>query len=580
MVSSRSGDGALPARPVDGPATLENFNDFSVPAAITTVVDLFTAQVRSTPEATAVVAPGARMTYGEFGARVFQLARVLRARGLGPEDIVGIRLVRSAEMVVALLAVMVAGGAFVPIEPGWPDQRRRRVLADARARLIVTDAEAPATPGGLVDGGLVDGGLVDGGLVDGVPAVPVDLDAWSWGAESAEPLDLPIPPAGLAYVIFTSGSTGAPKGAMIRHDAIAERLRWQVTDLFGFGPDDASLFKAPLSFDISINEILLPLVCGGRLVIAEPDGELDPGYLVDLIEGERVTFVYLVSSMLDILLEAAEGTEALASLRHVWCGGEVLTPALFARFRAQLGTAMYHGYGPAETTIGVSHVIYKDDAERLAASIGRPNPHTQLHVVDDTMAPVPDGEVGELYVAGFLLGRGYVNNGPLTAARFVANPFVGGGERMYRTGDLARWNAAGWLEFVGRADNQVKIRGMRLELEEVEAALATHPRVRRAAVAVSRDTAAPRLLAFVVPDAGATAADRAGGSPAPGTAGEPFADEVLAWCADLLPQYMVPSVVTVLDTLPVTAGGKVDRRALTESASAPARPRTPSVGRR
>nr|WP_232794107.1 MULTISPECIES: amino acid adenylation domain-containing protein [Pseudofrankia] len=573
-------------RPVDEPATLQDLNDFSGPVTVTTVVDQFTAQVRGTPEATAVVAPGVRLTYREFGARVFQLARVLRARGLGPEDIVGIRLVRSAEMVVALLAVMVAGGAFVPIEPGWPDQRRRRVLADARARLIVTDADAAAASGELADGG-----MVDGGLVDGVPAVPVDLSAWSWGAESAEPLDLPIPPAALAYVIFTSGSTGAPKGAMIRHEAIAERLRWQVADLFGFGPDDASLFKAPLSFDISINEILLPLVCGGRLVVAEPDGEQDPGYLVDLIEDERVTFVYLVSSMLDVLLEAAEGTDALASLRHVWCGGEVLTPALFARFRAQLGTAMYHGYGPAETTIGVSHVIYKDSAERLAASIGRPNPHTQLHVVDDTLAPVPDGEVGELYVAGFLLGRGYLNNGPLTAARFVADPFAGGGARMYRTGDLARWNGAGWLEFVGRADNQVKIRGMRLELEEVEAALATHPRVRRAAVVVSRDAASPRLLAFVVPDADGGAADRPAGTPVPGPASAPgaaegaapggsFSDEVLAWCADLLPQYMVPSAVTVLPTLPVTAGGKVDRRALTEQAAAAGRPRATADGRR
>lgn len=581
VVSPRSEEPAPPpAGSADPPTTLERCNDVSLPALTTTVADLFTAQVRRSPEAVAVVAPGARLTYQELGTRVFQLARALRARGLGPEDIVGIRLVRSAEMIVAVLAVMVAGGAFVPVEPAWPDQRRRRVLADARARLIVTGPDAPATSGGLlaggsvnggpVDGSLVDGSLVDGGLVDGVPAVPVDLGDWAWGAESSEPLDLPIPPAGLAYVMFTSGSTGTPKGAMIRHDAIAERLRWQVTDLFAFGADDASLFKAPLSFDISINEILLPLVCGGRVVVAEPDGELDPGYLLELIEGERVTFIYLVSSMLDILLEAADGTPALRSLRHVWCGGEVLTPALFARFRAQVDTALYHGYGPAETTIGVSHVIYRDSAERLAASIGRPNPHTQLHVLDDMLAPVPSGAVGELYVAGFLLGRGYVNNGALTASRFVVNPFAADGARMYRTGDLARWNNAGWLEFVGRADNQVKIRGMRLELEEVEAALAEHPSVRRAAVVLSRDTAAPRLLAFVVPDGVVPAADRADD----GT----LADEVLAWCADLLPQYMVPSLVTVVDALPVTAGGKVDRRALAVSAPAARGPRAPVGG--
>ncbi|KPM54335.1 thioester reductase [Frankia sp. R43] len=561
IVSALFRGGVAPAPAADGAVALECCNDTSAPAVVTTVVDLFVAQVRRTPDAPAVVAPEGRFTYRELGDRVFQLARALRRHGLEPEGVVGVRLGRSAEMIVAVLAAMVAGGAFVPVEPSWPDQRRRRVLTDAGAQLIVTGPETSEGPGEPDE---------PGGLVDGVRAVPVDLHAWAWGHESPEPLDLSIPLAGLAYVMFTSGSTGTPKGAMIRHEAIAERLRWQVTDLFTFGAGDASLFKAPLSFDISINEILLPLVCGGRVVVAEPDGELDPGYLVDLIEAERITFVYLVSSMLDVVLEAAEGTPALASLRHVWCGGEVLTPALFARFRAQVDTDLYHGYGPAETTIGVSHVIYRDSAERLATSIGRPNPHTQLHLLDDRLEPVPDGAIGELYVAGFLLGRGYVNSGALTASRFVANPFSGDGARMYRTGDLARWDSAGWLEFVGRADNQVKIRGMRLELEEVEAAMSTHPRVRRAAVVVSRDTAAPRLLAFVVPDADRGADQADGGAALSGPAADgAFADEVLSWCADLLPHYMVPSAVTVLGTLPVTAGGKIDRRALT--AADPAR---------
>lgn len=535
-----------------GPESLAFWNDYSTPRSTTTVAAMFTDQVRRRPQAPALVAPSGtgdelRLTYGELGERVFQLARGLRARGLGPEDVVGIRLVRSAEMVVAVLAAMVAGGAFVPVEPSWPEQRRRRVLADAHARLLVT-AAPDAASGAEGAAGATDTDTD----TDGVPGVVVDLADWGFGAQAAEPLDLRIPSAGLAYIMFTSGSTGAPKGAMIRHDAIAERLRWQIEDLFEFGPEDAALFKAPLSFDISINEILLPLVSGGRVVIAEPDGELDPGYLLDLVADEQITFVYLVSSMLDILLEAAQGTTDLDSLRHVWCGGEVLSPALFTRFREQLGTALYHGYGPAETTIGVSHVIYRDSAARLAASIGRPNPHTQLHVLDDGLAAVPDGEVGELYVAGFLLGRGYAHNGGLTAARFVANPFTDDSTRMYRTGDLARWNSAGWLEFVGRADNQVKIRGMRLELEEVEAALAAHPQVRRAAVVLSRDGAAPRLLAFVVPDTGI-----------PDATVSP--DDVLAHCARLLPQYMVPSAVTVLDTLPLTPGGKVDRRALMRS---------------
>ncbi|GAA3628096.1 hypothetical protein GCM10022223_51760 [Kineosporia mesophila] len=506
---------------------LEEFNDLSLPPETFTVPDLFTAQVRRTPHAPALVAPEGRFTYAELGTRVFQLARTLRAQGLGPEDMVGVRFQRSAEMVVSVLAIMVAGGAFVPIDPAWPTLRRRKVLSDARARFVVSRT------------------IED----DGVPTVEVDLGSWKWAGEQGDPLDLRIEGARLAYVMFTSGSTGTPKGAMIRHDAIAERLRWQVKDLFGFGADGASLFKAPLTFDISVNEILLPLVCGGRTVVAEPDGELDPGYLVDLIEAEKVTFVYLVASMLDILMEAAEGTGALSSLRHVWCGGEVLTPSLFKRFREQLDTTMYHGYGPAETTIGVSHVIYRDRAQRLATSIGLPNPHTQLHVLDATLTPLPPGEVGELYVGGFLLGRGYVSSGSLTAARFVANPFAGGGSRLYRTGDLVRWNERGWLEFVGRADNQVKIRGMRLELEEVEASLEAHPRVRRAAVLVSKEVASPKLVAFVVPE---------------GVAEKDLADEVRTWAADRLADYMVPSAVTVLAALPLTVAGKVDRRALAD----------------
>uniref|UniRef100_UPI001C5E6209 non-ribosomal peptide synthetase n=1 Tax=Nonomuraea guangzhouensis TaxID=1291555 RepID=UPI001C5E6209 len=507
-------------------AALRRWNNATTPETITTVADLFTAQVRRTPQALAVVAPGARLTYAELGTHVFQLARHLRGRGLRAEDVVAVSTPRSAELVVAVLAVMVAGGAFVPVEPSWPADRRAKVRAEAGAGLVIA---APGTETG-----------------DSV--VEVDLGTWRYGDEPAEPPSLPPISGGrLAYVMFTSGSTGKPKGAMIRHEAISTRLLWQVEEILGFGPGDASLFKAPLSFDISVNEILLPLVSGGYVVVAEPGGERDPQYLLDLIARERVTFVYLVSSMLDTLLEMAHGTSLLSGLKHVWCGGEVLTPELFDRFRSRLSTTLYHGYGPAEATIGVSHVIYRDTAERIATSIGRPNPHTQLYVLDDRLEPLPVGEVGELYAAGFLLGRGYINAPALTGSRFVANPFGDGGSRMYRTGDLARWNADGSLEFVGRADNQVKIRGMRLEPEEVEAALATHPRVRQATVTVGTNAAGARHLIGYV-----TSHD------------DLPATELRSWCADRLPEYMVPSAFVVLDRFPLTANGKVDRRALPE----------------
>ncbi|MFE3290101.1 amino acid adenylation domain-containing protein [Rhodococcus sp. NPDC059234] len=506
---------------------LVDFNDTARPQPARTVPDLFSAQVAATPDAEALVAGETRLTYRDLGLRVNQLARHLSDRGLRPEEVVAVGLPRSAEMVVGLLAVMVAGGAFVPLDPAWPTDRREQVLADAGARLVLTGR----------------GGVE----VDAESAVAVDLGDWAHGERSGEPVHPRLDSRSLAYVIFTSGSTGRPKGAMIRHEAICARLLWQVEEVLHFGADDASLFKAPLSFDISVNEILLPLVSGGRLVVAEAAGERDPHYLLDLIERERVTFVYLVSSMLAVLLDLAEDTAALDGLRHVWCGGEVLTPELFDRFRGQLGTTLYHGYGPAEATIGVSHVIYRERAERIATSIGRPNPNTQLYVLDSLLRPVPPGVAGELYAGGYLLGRGYVAAQALTAARFVANPFADNGSRLYRTGDLARWSEDGTLDFVGRADNQVKIRGMRLELEDVEAAVTAHPGVRQCAVLVRENGGARYLAAYVLPD----------GDDLDGTA-------VRDWAATKLPDYMVPTAVVVLDEFPLTANGKLDRRALPE----------------
>ena len=459
--------------------------------------------------------------------RAYQLANHLRALGVSHEQVVAIAVPRSAEMVVSVVAILAAGGAFVPVDPQWPAERRGQVLADTGATAVLV------APG-------------DARAGDPHP-IELDLDDWAFEEQPAAAPVVDIDDSQLAYVIFTSGSTGKPKGAMIRHEAICERLNWQVEEILGFGPGDASLFKAPLSFDISINEVLLPLVSGGYVVVADPGGERDPQYLLDLIATEKVTFVYLVSSMLDVLLELADGTTLLSGLKHVWCGGEVLTPALFDRFRDQLSTTLYHGYGPAEATIGVSHVIYRDSAERIETSIGRPNPHTQLYVLDDDLHPVPVGQGGELYAAGFLLGRGYVNAPGLTGARFIANPFAQDGSRMYRTGDLARWTADGVLEFLGRADNQVKIRGMRVELEEIEVVLAAHPQVRHAAVILRQTPAGgAQLTGYALSSSGA----------------DP--DELRSWCAQKLPEHMVPGAVLVLDEFPVTANGKIDRRALPE----------------
>ncbi|BFO17970.1 hypothetical protein SHKM778_43580 [Streptomyces sp. KM77-8] len=381
---------------------LAEWNDTHADRVRPTIVELFLYQAESRPDAVAVTDERRTLTYRQVDHYSAQLAHHLTERGLAAEQVVGISLGRSADMVIGLLGVLRAGCAFVPLDPQWPAARRAVVIEDAQVALQLNESgeHDPAEP----------------------DAVPVDLGDWRHGSRPTDGPGITVPGDALAYVIFTSGSTGRPKGAMIRHAAISERLLWQSAEILGFGHHDASLFKAPLSFDISVNEIFLPLVTGGRLVVLRPGGERDPHHLLSVIAEQRVTFTYLVSSMLDVLLEIAGDSDRLDSLRHVWCGGEVLTPELYERFRTRLDIPMYHGYGPAETTIGVSHVIYRGAAERLSTSIGRANPNTRLYVLDDELRPVPVGVGGELYVGGFLLGRGYVGAPGLTASRFVANP--------------------------------------------------------------------------------------------------------------------------------------------------------------
>ncbi|MEU6375590.1 amino acid adenylation domain-containing protein [Streptomyces sp. NPDC046909] len=498
---------------------LGEWNDTAHPMPSTTLTALVEEQAARTPRLTAVeygIPGGTTLTYGELNARANDLARQLSSLGAGPEHRVGIHLERSVEMVVALLAVLKAGGAFVPLEPSWPARRIAEVCENAGLTAVL-------------------GGAVPGGP----PALAVDLR--DPVTDAGNP-DVPVDPEGLAYVIYTSGSTGVPKGAMIRHRAIAHRLLWQ-RGLLGFGTDDAALFKAPLGFDISINEIFLPLVNGGRVVIAEPGGERDVDYLLDTVERHRVTFTYLVSSMLDLLLELDGFARRAESLRHVWCGGEVLTPELFGRFRSASRAVMYHGYGPAEATIGVSHVVYRTGAIRSAVSIGRPNGNTRLYVLDDRLRPTPVGVPGELYAGGVYLGRGYVNDPRRTADHWIADPFGPPGGRLYRTGDLVRWRRDGTLEFLGRADNQVKIRGMRVELEEIEAILEQHPGVRRGVVVIREDTpGVKRLAGYCLASGDLT--------------------DLPGWLRERLPDHMVPATLTHLDAFPLLPSGKVDRTAL------------------
>ncbi|MGW6422136.1 amino acid adenylation domain-containing protein [Nocardia sp. NPDC055053] len=509
---------------------LVEFNDTAAPEPEVTLPELFATQVRRAPEAIAVVGAGVRLTYAELDCRAAALAARIAACGVGPEQIVLIHLDRSAELIVALLAVLRCGAAFAPAEPSLPAARIAEICESSAARLVLTTTANRAD----------------------LPDLAVDV-------LEVDPVTTPLPAAvpatapprltgdSLAYVIYTSGTTGRPKGAMIRHRPICFRLLWQA-QLLDFGPADATLFKAPLGFDISVNEIFLPLVTGARLVIAEPGAERDSARLLELVREHRVSFAYLVASVLDVMLGLPGIQDVSATLKHVWCGGEALTPDLFTRFRERLGDAiMYHGYGPAEATIGVSHLIYEPGAERGSVSIGRPNPNTRIYVLDELLQPVPVGVQGELYVAGLPLGRGYVNAPSATASRFVTDPFGPPGERMYRTGDLGYWTAEGTLEFRGRADDQVKIRGMRVELQEIESVLAEHRAVRNAVVVATRSTTKVTVLVGYC------------------TTGETAAitgEELRGFLRGRLPEHMIPAAVVCLPELPLRPSGKVDRRAL------------------
>ncbi|WP_443217950.1 amino acid adenylation domain-containing protein, partial [Saccharothrix sp. CCNWLW140] len=600
-------------------AQLASFNDTAEDRPVTTLPAMVEEQVARTPDAPAVEFHDERLTYAELNTLADALADRLVAVGVGPERTVGMHWERSLELVVGLLAVEKAGGAFVPLEPSWPARRIAEVAASAGLTAVLSGAGhdeavrdlgipvvhvelgglrppsplshgAPTIPAGAAGAagaaeaaggasvadavgaagnagaaiaarseGLGLAASATGGAGDGEPKVAAGaasgggtaVAAGASGAELAVGVagagGKPgggVEPEGLAYVIYTSGSTGAPKGAMIRHRAITHRLLWQ-REMLGFGAGDAALFKAPLGFDISINEVFLPLVTGGKVVIAEPGGERDIEYMLGLIERHGVTFTYLPSSILDLLIQVPGFAERARSLKHVWCGGEVLTPELFQRFRALSGAVMYHGYGPAEATIGVSHVVYREpDAMRRAVSIGRPNGNTRLYVLDRHLRQVPVDVPGELYAGGVYLGRGYINDPRRTADHFVADPFGPPGERLYRTGDLARWRADGTLEFLGRADNQIKIRGMRVELEEIEAVLEQHGGVRRAVVLL-RDK---KLVGYCL------------GTEVEGLGG---------WLRTRLPDHMVPQRFVFLDEFPLLPSGKVNRKALPEPAPEP-----------
>jgi amino acid adenylation domain-containing protein len=510
--------------------------DYPVDVAIHTLIE---QQVDRTPDAPALTFEGRSLSYAEMDAWANRIAHLLRERGVRPGQLVGVCLERSFEMIVTLLGILKAGAAYVPLDPEYPPGRLAFMLEDASPAATVTRrAEREALPQEVTQLVVLD-----------------DPDVAAALARLADTrLGEDVPGDALAYAIYTSGSTGRPKGALNTHAAVVNRLAWG-QETFCFTATDAVLQKTPYSFDVSVPECFGPLLARARLVIARPGGHRDPAYLQALVLGERITSIHFVPSMLEAFLPLAE-REALASLRILQCSGEALSPTAIARAYEVLPAhaALHNLYGPTECAIEVTHWECPRDPQLSVVPIGRPVANTRCYVLNDANALAPVGVPGELYLAGRQVGLGYLRRPELTDERFVPDPFADPvlepGARMYRTGDRVRWLDDGTIEYLGRFDFQVKIRGLRVELGEIEAALAQQPGVQSAVVVVREDTPGDqRLVAYCIAQPGADSS---------GYSAEALRDALKV----TLPPFMIPAAFVWLPEWPINASGKLDRSAL------------------
>ena len=542
--------GAVPLlTPAEREQVLTEWNDTTRELPAATLDELFAAQARRTPDAPAVISDSGQISYAELDTAANRLAHLLIKRGAGPERVVALALPRSADIIVAELAVTKAGAAFLPVDPAYPAERIAFMLADAKPVLTLTRRDLAAELARLDPAAVL--AVDDPDTLSALGRMPGHAPA------DADRTAL-LRPAHPAYVIYTSGSTGQPKGVVVPHSglasfAAAEAEHYQVR------PGDRVLQFASPSFDASVLELCMSLPAGAALVVPPP-GPLLGDELAGVLEGQRVTHALIPPSALaTVAAEAAVG--GVPDFRTVVVGGEACPAGLVDRWAP--GRRMINSYGPTESTVVATWSDPLSPGHGIPP-IGRPIWNTQVYVLDRDLCPVPPGVRGELFIAGAGLARGYLGRPGLTAQRFVACPFGPPGSRMYATGDLARWTGGG-LEFLGRADEQVKIRGFRIEPGEIETIMLRHPAIAAAAVIDREDEPGRRYLAaYLVPVAGADA---------PGISD--LRDHVSA----ALPDYMVPATFTVLDVLPLTANGKLDRRALPDperdsAASSYAPPRT------
>ncbi|NGO07967.1 amino acid adenylation domain-containing protein [Streptomyces sp. HC44] len=526
MAADPDGDARLVHLPAEEAETLGGWSVGAGPVVERPVVEMFEEQAARVPDAVAVVAGQVSLTYAELDARANRLAHHLRALGVGSRSVVGVLLERGADLMVGLLAVWKAGAGYVPLDPVLPGQRVAGMLADAGARVLVGRGPVAGFDGTLVD---VD---ADADTIAGRPSSRPE------GRADAD---------GVAYVVFTSGSTGRPKGVMVSHRGLGNHVGWAVRELAGRGTGGGAVFSS-VAFDLVVPNLWAPLCAGQRVALFPSDAGLDElgGWL--LAHGP-FSFLKLTPGHLEVLSHQVTPEQAAGLAGVVVVAGEALAGTLAARWAGWLGEGrLINEYGPTEASVGTTiHPVPAGADLDAVVPIGHPLPGMRVHVLDERMRPVPVGAVGELYVGGVGVARGYVGRPELTAERFVPDPFGAAGERLYRTGDMVRWNTEGAVDFLGRVDDQVKIRGYRIEPAEVAAVLAGCPLVGEAVVVARTDGDETRLVGYVVPADG------------PGTAP---ADQLAAHLAELLPEYMVPSAFMELDAVPLNANGKVDRKAL------------------
>ena len=502
-----------------------------------TLQALIEARVARNPGATAVFCDhdktlgAASLSYGELNGRVNQLAHRLRAEGVRPGDIVALMVERSFAMIIGVLGIVKAGGAYLPVSPDNPPDRIDYMLKDGAVKVLLVQRK---TAGRVAFAGRV-----------------IDLDdAETYRGSTANPA-IVNQPGDLAYVIYTSGSTGKPKGVMIEHRSVVNRLHW-MQRAYPLGESDVILQKTPYSFDVSVWELLWWALQGAKVSLLVPGGERNPLAIVDAIRKRQVSVMHFVPSMLNVFLEVLDGKPAdmlrgLASVRRVFASGEALMTSHVRRFNqvwgGKTGARLINLYGPTEATVDVSYFDCPTHDDFDTIPIGRPIDNTRFYVIKDGRQAAI-GEAGELCIAGIQLARGYVNNPALTSEKFTDNP-VNPGERIYRTGDVARWLPDGNVEYLGREDHQVKIRGLRIELGEIENTIREYPGVVDCVTRVVRHSETVILIvAYVVWKAGAE-------------------NEALKlYLKKRLPDYMIPNRFEKIDAIPLTSSGKVDRNAL------------------